>query len=91
MDTRRNFLKKSAALTAYGLLHNWASAMSVSDRLGEVLPMRQIIRNGEKTTTFCLGGWHMGEGEPDGAVGGFKGHLHGHEHMRRVQGTRGAG
>jgi len=65
MDTRRNFLKKSAALTAYGLLHKWASAMSVSDRLGEVLPMRQIIRNGEKTTTFCLGGWHMGEGEPD--------------------------
>jgi len=64
MNTRRNFLKKSAALTAYGLLHRWASAMPSSDRLGDVLPMRRIIRNGEKTTTFCLGGWHMGEGEP---------------------------
>ena len=64
MDTRRTFLKKSAALTAYGLLHSWASAMPSTDRLGKVLPMRRIIRNGEKTTTFCLGGWHMGEGEP---------------------------
>jgi aryl-alcohol dehydrogenase-like predicted oxidoreductase len=64
MDTRRDFLKKSAALTAYGLLHSWASAIPASDRLGKVLPMRRIIRNGEKTTTFCLGGWHLGEGEP---------------------------
>ncbi len=64
MDTRRNFLKKSAALTAYGMLHSWASAMPASDRLGKVLPMRRIIRNGEKTTTFSLGGWHLGEGEP---------------------------
>ena len=64
MDTRRDFLKKSAALTAYGLLHSWASAIPASDRLGKVLPQRRIIRNGEKTTTFCLGGWHMGEGEP---------------------------
>jgi aryl-alcohol dehydrogenase-like predicted oxidoreductase len=64
MDTRRTFIKKSAALTAYGLLHNWASAMPAKDRLGKVLPMRRIIRNGEKTTAFCLGGWHLGEGEP---------------------------
>jgi aryl-alcohol dehydrogenase-like predicted oxidoreductase len=64
MDTRRNFLKKSAALTAYGLFHQWASALPCSDQLGEVLPMRRIIRNGEKTTAFSLGGWHMGEGEP---------------------------
>ncbi len=64
MDTRRNFLKKTAALTAYGMLHSWASAMPASDRLGKVLPMRRIIRNGEKTTAFSLGGWHMGEGEP---------------------------
>jgi aryl-alcohol dehydrogenase-like predicted oxidoreductase len=64
MDTRRSFLKKSAALTAYGLLHQWASATPASDRLGDVLPQRRIIRNGEKTTAFSLGGWHMGEGEP---------------------------
>jgi aryl-alcohol dehydrogenase-like predicted oxidoreductase len=64
MDTRRDFLKKSAVLTAYGLLHNWASAMPASDRHGKVLPMRRIVRNGEKVTAFCLGGWHVGEGEP---------------------------
>ena len=64
MDTRREFLRKTAALTAYGLFHSWASAMPANDRLGKVLPMRRIIRNGEKTTTFCLGGWHMGEGDP---------------------------
>jgi hypothetical protein len=46
MDTRRDFLKKSAALTAYGMLHRWASAVPASDRLGEVLPMRRLIRNG---------------------------------------------
>jgi hypothetical protein len=46
------------------LFHSWASAIPASDRLGKVLPMRRIIRNGEKTTTFCLGGWHMGEGDP---------------------------
>ena len=64
MDTRRNFLKKTAALTAYGMLHSWASGMPASDRLGKVLPQRRIVRNGEKTTAFSLGGWHMGEGEP---------------------------
>ena len=64
MDTRRAFIKKSAALTAYGLFHSWASAMPASDRLGKVLPMRRIIRNGEKTTAFCLGGWHLGQAEP---------------------------
>ena len=64
METRRSFLQKSAVLAAYGLLHKWASAMPASDRLGKVLPMRRIIRHGEKTTTFCLGGWHVGEGDP---------------------------
>jgi aryl-alcohol dehydrogenase-like predicted oxidoreductase len=64
MDTRRAFIKKTAALTAYGFFHRWASAMPASDRLGKVLPTRRIIRNGEKTTAFCLGGWHLGEGEP---------------------------
>jgi len=64
MDTRRTFIKKSAALTAYGLFHSWASAMPATDRLGKVLPMRRLIRNGEKTTAFSLGGWHLGQAEP---------------------------
>jgi aryl-alcohol dehydrogenase-like predicted oxidoreductase len=64
MDTRRTFIKKTATLTAYGLFHSWASAMPASDRLGKVLPMRRLIRNGEKTTAFCLGGWHLGQAEP---------------------------
>jgi aryl-alcohol dehydrogenase-like predicted oxidoreductase len=46
------------------LFHQWASALPASDRLGKVLPQRRIIRNGEKTTAFSLGGWHLGEGEP---------------------------
>jgi uncharacterized protein len=60
MQNRREFLKKTTALTAFGLFSNWASASSVSDKLGEILPMRQIIRNGEKTTSFCMGGYHLG-------------------------------
>ena len=64
MNTRRDFLKKSAALTVYGLLHNWASASPARDRLGKLLPMRRIVRSGEKTTAFCLGGYHNGEGDP---------------------------
>lgn len=60
MDTRRDFLKKTTTLTAYGLFSNWASSCSPSDKLGAVLPMRQIIRDGEKSTAFTLGGYHMG-------------------------------
>jgi len=63
MGTRREFLKKTTALTAYGLFSNWASASSNSDKLGEILPQRQIIRNGEKTTSFCMGGYHLGLAE----------------------------
>ena len=65
MGTRREFIKKTTALTAYGLLSNWASATTSKDKLGEILPQRQIIRNGEKTTTFGMGGYHLGLAEND--------------------------
>lgn len=60
MEDRREFIKKAASITAFGLLANWASAIPTSDKLGEVLPKRQLIRNGEKVTSFCLGGYHLG-------------------------------
>ena len=60
MENRRNFIKKTAAVTALGLVANWASAISKNDRLGDILPQRQLIRNGEKVTAFCLGGYHLG-------------------------------
>ena len=60
MESRREFLKKTAALAAFGYFSNWVTACTTSDKLGETLPMRQLIRNGEKTTAFGLGGWHVG-------------------------------
>lgn len=60
MEDRRDFIKKAASLTAFGLVANWASAVPTSDKLGVVLPKRQLIRNGEKVTSFCLGGYHLG-------------------------------
>jgi len=60
MENRREFLKKSAALAAFSLVADWASAMYESDKWGELLPQRQLIRNGEKVTAFCLGGYHLG-------------------------------
>jgi len=60
MENRRQFLKKSAALAAFSLVADWASAMYESDKWGELLPQRQLIRNGEKVTAFCLGGYHLG-------------------------------
>lgn len=60
MKTRRDFLKKAGALSALGLFADWTMAASPSDRLGEMLPLRQIVRNGEKTTAFCMGGYHLG-------------------------------
>jgi len=30
------------------------------DMHGDILPLRRLIRNGEKVTAFCLGGWHLG-------------------------------
>ena len=60
MQNRRNFIKKTATVTALGLVANWASAISKNDRWGDILPQRQLIRNGEKVTAFCLGGYHLG-------------------------------
>lgn len=60
MDTRREFLRKAGAAAALSFTMNWARAMPESDKLGELLPQRQLIRNGEKVTAFCLGGYHLG-------------------------------
>ncbi|MFC2089993.1 aldo/keto reductase [Bacteroidota bacterium] len=60
MENRRQFLKKSATVAALGLVADWASAVPISDKWGDVLPKRQLTRNGEKVTAFCLGGYHLG-------------------------------
>ena len=41
-------------------------ALPGSDKLGDILPQRQLIRNGEKVTAFCLGGYHLGLTENPG-------------------------
>ncbi len=66
MDTRRDFIKKAGAFAALSFVMDWARAGGVSDRLGEVLPQRRLIRNGEKVTAFCLGGYHLGVTEIPG-------------------------
>jgi predicted aldo/keto reductase-like oxidoreductase len=60
MKTRREFIKKASAVTAFSLFADWASAASPTDKLGTVLPMRQLIRNGTKVTAFGMGGYHLG-------------------------------
>jgi len=60
MENRRDFIKTSAILGIFGLLHQWASAIPLTDTHGSILPQRRLIRNGEKVTAFCLGGWHLG-------------------------------
>lgn len=60
MSDRRKFIKKASAVAALSLVGDWASALPKSDRFGEILPQRQLIRNGEKVTAFCLGGYHLG-------------------------------
>ena len=61
METRREFLRKAGVAAAgMGLMLEWANASPGSDRLGEMLPQRQLLRNGEKVTSFCLGGYHLG-------------------------------
>ena len=66
MDTRREFFRKAAAVAALGLTMDWARAMPESDKLGELLPMRQLTRDGGKVTAFCLGGYHLGLTEHPG-------------------------
>lgn len=60
MENRREFMKKAGAITALSLISDWAAAETPRDSLGEILPQRQLIRNGEKVTAFCLGGYHLG-------------------------------
>ena len=60
MENRRKFIKTTATVAAFSLIADWASAFPESDQLGEILPQRQLIRNGEKVTSFCLGGYHLG-------------------------------
>jgi len=60
MEDRRNFIKKTATIAAFGLIADWASAMPESDKWGEILPQRQLTRDGQKVTSFCLGGYHLG-------------------------------
>lgn len=58
METRRNFIKKTAALSATGLLSGWTLKALEKDNLGAVLPERTLTHNGEKVTAFTLGGYH---------------------------------
>lgn len=60
MENRREFIKKATTVAIFSLIADWASACTVTDKLGEILPQRQLIRNGEKVTSFCLGGYHVG-------------------------------
>ncbi len=60
MENRRKFIKNTAALAAFGLIADWASAISITDKLGDILPQRQLTRDGQKVTAFCLGGYHLG-------------------------------
>ena len=60
MGNRREFVKKTASAAAFSLFADWANAMPASDSLGEILPLRQLTRDGQKVTSFCLGGYHVG-------------------------------
>jgi aryl-alcohol dehydrogenase-like predicted oxidoreductase len=60
MENRRNFIKKTATLAAFSLIADWASAIPETDKWGEILPQRNLTRDGQKVTAFCLGGYHLG-------------------------------
>ena len=60
MENRRNFIKKTATLAAFSLIADWASANPETDKWGEILPQRNLTRDGQKVTAFCLGGYHLG-------------------------------
>ena len=58
METRRRFIKNTAALSVTGILSHWAVNAFANDSLGEILPQRKLTRNGERITAFALGGYH---------------------------------
>jgi len=59
MKTRRDFIKGISAASVAGMLNTWAVAGG-SDKLGPLLPMRKLTRDGMRTTAFGMGGWHLG-------------------------------
>lgn len=63
METRRTFLRTMAGVTAGMMLPvGWGckNAGPVSDRLGELLPLRKLGTTGEKVTMLGVGGYHIG-------------------------------
>lgn len=60
MATRRDFFKQVGMVAALGMVTEWVTACAETDKYGEILPQRQLIRNGEKVTAFSLGGYHLG-------------------------------
>lgn len=64
MTTRRKFLKILSGAAAGTLIPlNLASAKTttVTDRWGELLPLRKFGKTGEKVTMMGLGGFHIGK------------------------------
>jgi uncharacterized protein len=59
MENRIEFIKKTATFAALGLICEWASAIPDTDKWGEILPLRQLTRDGQNVTAFCLGGYHL--------------------------------
>jgi len=60
METRRDFIKKTSALTTISLLSGWPLSCKSSDSVGEILPTRRLTRDGQQVTAFCMGGYHAG-------------------------------
>jgi len=60
MTDRREFLKTLAGFTAGIMLPFEAFSGSQSDRLGELLPLRQLGSTGEEVTMLGVGGYHIG-------------------------------
>lgn len=60
MENRRKFIKKTAKIAALSLFADWTFAATTNDKWGDILPLRQLTRSGEKVTAFCLGGYHLG-------------------------------
>lgn len=66
MKNRRSFIKSTAAITIGGFLSSWTNVLPGKDSFGDLLPTRTLVRNGEKTTAFGLGGYHMSKAKkPD--------------------------
>jgi aryl-alcohol dehydrogenase-like predicted oxidoreductase len=63
MENRRNFIKKIAGLTAgLTLPVGWActNSSTVSDKFGQLLPLRKLGSTGERVTMLGVGGYHIG-------------------------------